>query len=146
MADFARSRSHLQEGKLTGVWITAAYGSALTAAFVWLSLRVAWRRWRLETYLGDGGDRKLLRLSRVHANFAENVPMCLIMMGFAEGLGAAPALIYGLGATLLAARAVHAYGVAQEPEPIWYRVIGYTATCCVLCAAALSCAVRIAVG
>lgn len=129
------------------IWITAAYGSGLTLMFLWLSLRVAWRRWSLENYLGDGGDRKLLRLTRVHANFAENVPMCLILMAFAEALGAAPpALMHGLGASLAAARVFHAYGVAQEPEPIWFRVTGYSMTCAVLCVAALACALNIFAG
>jgi uncharacterized protein len=126
--------------------ITAAYGAVLAAGFIWLSLRVAWRRWSLETYMGDGDDTRLRRLTRAHANFAENAPICLVMLGFAEQLGSPQALIHTLGALLVAARALHAYGVSQEPEPIWLRVVGYTATCCALAGASLSCVAEIMSG
>jgi uncharacterized protein len=120
--------------------ITAAYGAALAAGFIWLSLRVAWRRWSLETYIGDGDDTLLRRLTRAHANFAENVPLCLVMLGFAEQLGSSQALLHALGALLLGGRVLHAYGVSREPEPIWFRVVGYAATCCALAGASLACA------
>jgi len=38
----------------------------------------------------------------------------------------------------IGARLLHAYGVAHDPEPIWFRVSGYTLTCCVIGVAALT--------
>jgi uncharacterized membrane protein YecN with MAPEG domain len=116
--------------------ITALYASLLALLFIGLSVRVAIARWKLESYLG-ADDARLSRLGRVHANFSENVPFALILIGFGETLGAASTATHGLCVALLLARAAHAYGVSQEPEPIWWRICGYSITCIVIGVAAL---------
>jgi uncharacterized protein len=105
----------VSEGKLTAPVLTAFYASALAVVFVWLSVRVAYMRWRTTTHLGGGG-KQLWRLVRVHANFDENVPLALPLPAFAEILGAAPEVIHGCGATLLAASLLRVYGVGREPH------------------------------
>ncbi len=55
----------------------------------------------------DGGDRSLMQRMRAHANFTETVPMSLLAMAAAE-LGHAPhALLWSVGAVLLAGRVMH---------------------------------------
>jgi len=47
----------------------------------------------LQIALGDAGNEALLRATSVHANFAEYVPLCLILLYLAEGQGAHPAVL-----------------------------------------------------
>ena len=74
--------------------ITALYGALLAAVFLWLSIRVAFVRWRRDEYVGES---QMVRHVRVHANFSENVPIALLRMVFIEVMGATSLLMYGLG-------------------------------------------------
>ncbi len=112
--------------------ITALYASLLALIFLVLSVRVIGLRRVVRIGLGDGGDAALLRRVRVHANFAEYVPLCLILIGLAESLRAPPVLLHGLGGLLLAARISHAYGVSRQPETFAWRVSGMVGTLTVL--------------
>jgi len=112
--------------------ITALYASLLALIFLVLSVRVIGLRRVVRIGLGDGGDSALLRRVRVHANFAEYVPLCLILIGLAESLRAPPVLLHGLGGLLLAARISHAYGVSRQPETFAWRVSGMVGTLTVL--------------
>jgi len=112
--------------------ITALYASLLALIFLVLSVRVIGLRRVVRIGLGDGGDDALLRRVRVHANFAEYVPLCLILIGLAESLRAPPVLLHGLGGLLLAARISHAYGVSRQPETFAWRVSGMVGTLTVL--------------
>ena len=63
--------------------VTAFYAALLAPLFVVLSVRVILFRRGSGSTLGDGGDPVLLRRIRVQANFAEYVPLALILMGLA---------------------------------------------------------------
>ena len=62
---------------------SAGYPSSLL--FVVLSFRVIAGRRASSTALGDGSNPDLFRRIRVHSNFAEYVPLALILLGLAEG-------------------------------------------------------------
>jgi len=117
--------------------ITATYASVLGLGYVYLSARVGLLRWQLDSYYGER-DVTLRRLVRVHANFAEYVPFALLLIAFAELFGTPAYLLHPLGVSLVVARVLHAVGVAREPEPIWWRIMGFTITLAVIAAA--SCA------
>lgn len=51
--------------------LVAPYAAVLGLLFAALSVRTLLLRRRLRVALGDGGDERLLRAMRVHANFAE---------------------------------------------------------------------------
>jgi uncharacterized membrane protein YecN with MAPEG domain len=119
--------------------ITALYASLLALIFLALSVRVIGFRRVVRIGLGDGGDTALLRRVRVHANFAEYVPLCLILIGLAESLRAPSLLLHGLGGLLLAARMSHAFGVSRQPETFAWRVAGMAGTLTVLGLAAAFC-------
>jgi len=57
--------------------VTALYAGLMVVLFLGLTLRVFAARFRSGVTLGTGDDRRLLRAARVHANFAENVPLFL---------------------------------------------------------------------
>ena len=119
--------------------IAALYAGLLTPLFIFLSLRVIRARHGTQVALGDGGDLALLRPMRVQANFAEYVPLTLILIALAESLKTTPWLLHVMGIALVASRIVHALGVSQERENFLLRVTGIATTFTVLIAAALAC-------
>jgi uncharacterized membrane protein YecN with MAPEG domain len=119
--------------------ITAFYAALLALLFMVLSVRVIGFRRAVRIGLGDGGDTALLRRVRVHANFAEYVPICLLLIGLAESLRAPMVLLHAMGVLLLAARLSHAYGVSRQPETFLFRVAGMVGTLTVLGFAAALC-------
>lgn len=108
--------------------ITPVYAAILALMYVALSIRVIGARRSARVALGDGGNRLLLRRQRVHANFAEYVPLALILMLLAEQQSMQPAIIHAIGALLLTGRAIHAIGVNRDPEQLWQRVTGMALT------------------
>lgn len=116
---------------------TPIYAALLAFVLIFLSLRVIRTRRTAKVALGDGGDQGLLRASRAQANFAEYVPMALLLIGFAELQGAPVLAIHGLGVVLLAGRLVHAYGVSQQEEDCRLRVRGMQLTFLAVASAAI---------
>jgi len=108
--------------------ITPLYASVLAILFVALSVRTLRMRHRLKIAVGDAGNQALLRAIRVHSNFAEYVPLSLLLISFVEMSGASALLVHFLGLCLLVGRAVHAYGVSQLNENYAFRVAGMAMT------------------
>lgn len=126
--------------------VTAFYAGLLTPLFVLLSIRVIRQRRDARVGIGHGDDAVLLRRMRVHANFAEYVPLALLLMGLLESMGTSRHLLHGLGIALVAGRLVHAYGVSQTKENLTLRVTGMTLTFAVLVIAALACLLKASLG
>ncbi len=124
--------------------IAAFYASVLTLLYIVLSVRVIFGRVTAKVAVGDGGDTSLLRRMRVHANFAEYVPLALILLGFAESLRTPFFVLHGLGIVLVVGRLLHAYGVSQTNETLVFRQIGMALTFAVLGIAAMTCLLRAA--
>ncbi len=116
--------------------IVPIYAAIFAVMLVALSLRVAKTRGDVRIAIGDGGNVLLRRAIRVQGNFTEYVPMALILFTFVEMQGWPRWLVHGLCLVLLAARALHAYGIAQEPEDIRLRATGMATTAALLVAAA----------
>ncbi len=68
--------------------VTPIYAAVLALVFVGLSVRTIRLRRRARIAVGDGGDPRLARAMRVHTNFAEYVPLALLLIYFAESAGA----------------------------------------------------------
>ena len=62
---------------------TALYAGSLTLWYLVLGYRVVGLR-RNGISLGDGGDPVMARVIRGHANFAEYVPLALVMLAVLE--------------------------------------------------------------
>ena len=80
---------------------------------IWLSAQCGILRARKNIDAGDGGDAALLLATRRHANFAEQVPLALLLIGMLELSGVGHLYSHGLGLTLVAGRALHAVFLAQ---------------------------------
>ena len=119
--------------------VTALYASLLVPLFLLLASRVIRARRGARVAVGDGGDAALRRRMRVHANFAEYVPLALLLLALAESLGTRTWILHGLGIALLAGRLVHAFGMSQPEETFAFRVAGIVTTFGVLGIAALEC-------
>lgn len=119
--------------------ITAFYAGLLAPLFIVLAVRVIGARRGARIAVGDGGDPDLLRRMRVQANFAEYVPIALVLMALAESLKSPAWLLHALGIALLAGRIVHAWGMSQASERFAFRVSGVAATLGVLVVAAAAC-------
>ena len=65
------------------MFVTPLYAGLLTLWFTLLSVRVMNLR-RRGIAFGDGGDIGVTRIIRAQANFAEYVPLALLLMGFLE--------------------------------------------------------------
>lgn len=117
--------------------IVPIYAAALALLFIYLSILVIKQRRLHRVPIGDGHKATLKRAIAVHNNFAQYVPMSLILLLLVEIRGAPFYLVHALCALLLIARCVHAYGVSQEPEPFKFRRFGVLSTFGVMAIAAL---------
>lgn len=122
--------------------VTPLYAGLLAIWFLVLSIRVIQRRQSGKINLGDGGDASMLRRIRAHGNFAEYVPLILLMMGLLELRHASIYVLHALGATLLLARVLH--GIALSFTEKWFqgRFVGTLLTFILLGAAGVMCVVQ----
>jgi uncharacterized membrane protein YecN with MAPEG domain len=119
--------------------ITAFYASLLAFLFLLLSARVIAQRREARVEIGVGESAELLRRSRVHANFAEYVPIALLLLAFAEGLKVPSIALHVLGAALLVGRLIHAYALSQTPHIVKLRIAGMWLTLMTIGLAAFLC-------
>jgi hypothetical protein len=107
--------------------ITPVYAAALTLLYIVLSVRVISLRRANRVSLGDAGQADLRGRIRAHGNFAEYVPLGLILLLLAEMTGAAPALLHLSGLLLLLGRLAHAYALSG-PGRFAFRTAGVLMT------------------
>ncbi len=118
--------------------LTPYYASLLALIYVALSFNVIRLRMKLQVALGDGKDKQLRRAIRVHGNYAEYVPLTLIMIYFVEIQNQSLLLVHGLCSAFILARLAHIYGVSQVRENIVFRTFGLFITGCVISISAIA--------
>ncbi|AMN44435.1 MAPEG family protein [Rhodoplanes sp. Z2-YC6860] len=101
--------------------IVPFYAAVLGLIFIFLSARVIVARRQFRIRLGSGGQEPLERRIRVQGNFAEYVPLTIILLTFLELYGAARWLIHALCIALILGRCLHAYCVSRTDEDIRQR-------------------------
>ncbi len=101
--------------------------------FFVLSWRVVQVRQSAKVLLGDAGNVLLLGRIRAHANFAEYVPICLILLGAIEAASRPEhhPILMGVGITLVVVRISHAIGMTYETVNV-FRIIGAAGTWLIL--------------
>lgn len=107
---------------------TPLYASILAFLFIALSFRTILLRRGKGVAIGSGHDDELARAARVHANFAEYVPLTLLLLYFLESRTDIGIGLHILGCALIAGRLIHAYGVSQPLEDFRFRVTGMVIT------------------
>ena len=118
--------------------ITLLVASLHILFYLLLSLRVVMHRRANRIGIGTGGDAAMARKVRVHANFAEYVPLALLMLGLLELSGTPAGVLWGCGALLLSARLLHALGLGGSAGYSAGRFAGALLTFVVLLAMALA--------
>ena len=104
--------------------VAPIYAALLALVFIALSLNVIRARRSARISIGAAGNAPLERRMRVHANFAEYVPLALVLLTMAELRGAPSLLLHALCLALLLGRLAHAWGVSNPQENLRFRVAG----------------------
>jgi uncharacterized protein len=117
--------------------IVPTYAAILVLIFVVLSVRVVQMRASAKIGIGTGNNPAMERRIRVHGNFAEYVPLALLLLTFMEIQSQPRYVIHILCVALVAARIVHAVGVTPVDENFPMRVASVLTTFAVLVVASL---------
>jgi len=113
-------------------FITCLYAGLFALLFAALSIRVIARRRSTGVALGFAGRPDLERAIRAQANFAEYVPLSLILLLVGESAGLPAWALHLAGLSLLIGRVIHALGVSRDPEDFRLRVTGMALTLTVI--------------
>ena len=119
--------------------VTPLYAALLVVWFLVLSLRVITLRGRHRVSLGDADRPDLRRAIRGHANFAEYVPLALLLLLVIELSRFSLYVVHVLGAALVIARLLHGYALAFTAEWKFGRMWGAALTFIVLAIEAVLC-------
>ena len=120
------------------MFVTPLYAGILALWFVVLSLRVVNIRRRGISF-GDNNDRTITRIVRAQANFAEYVPLALLMMGFLEADRHSIYVLHALGIALVVGRILHGLALSFGWRPRFGRPVGAALTIVVLVILAVEC-------
>ncbi len=112
------------------------YGALFTLMFIALSVNVIRGRRKHIIALGDDGNNDMQRRMRAQGNFAEYIPMFLIMLALAEYNGLPAYGVHALGVLSLLGRISHSYGIlkteqhgnGQKPSGFGCRICGMVCT------------------
>ena len=121
------------------VFVTPLYAAILALWFLLLSVRVVRRRGAARVSLGDGDDVELRRAIRAHANFAEYVPLALLLLLAIELSRFSIYVVHAIGIALVIARLLHGYALAFTREFWFGRAVGIGLTFAVLLIEAILC-------
>ncbi len=126
---------------------TALYAAILGLIYFALSIWVVMGRGQYRVLHGDGGKAPLNRRIRAHANFAEYVPLILVLAALVEAGGGSATRIHALLAPLTVARILHPIGMVAKENSVQqysFRAPGAVITLVVLVAASVMLLVRAA--
>ena len=126
---------------MTAVPVTLATAAACTLLNIWLGSRIAKLRVEFKVSVGDGGHEPLLRRMRAQANFIENAPFVLILLGGLELSGANRLGLAFIAAIFIVVRISHAIGMDAAELRRWRAVgmIGSSLTTLALVIWAIAC-------
>jgi len=123
---------------------TLSLAGAAAIINLWLSIRIGQTRAKEKIIHGDGDNPVLIRRMRAQANFIENTPLVLIIIGAIEASGKGGNWLPIVGALFLLARVSHGIGM-DNPGGNPFRAIGTMVTMLTLIGLAVV-AVLISVG
>jgi uncharacterized membrane protein YecN with MAPEG domain len=120
---------------MTPPLVTALYAAIIGLLAAILTVNVIRNRVALKIDSGDGGNAKMAMAIRAHANFAQHAPLALLLIGLAEAIGTGKTVIHVLGAALVLARLLSAWGLSSAEGQSFGRQAGAGLTVLVLAAA-----------
>jgi uncharacterized membrane protein YecN with MAPEG domain len=116
--------------------ITLFTAAAAVAVNIWLGGRVVRSRREHGVKIGDGGNEFVLRRMRAQANFIENTPFFLILLGGLESSGGNRPALGAIAAAFILARIAHPIGM-DGPHLFRWRMFGMMTSVAALVALSL---------
>ena len=108
--------------------ITILYSAILAMLFIVLSVRVVMLRRKHGVGIGSNGQIELEKAIRAQANFAEYMPLAIILFLLAELTGTSSLILHFLGMTLVLGRLLHGWGLSKHRGISFGRFYGATLT------------------
>ena len=93
---------------------TSIYAGLCGLFLAWLALQTIKVRRAAKIKLGDNGNFELQSAIRAHGNFAEYMPITMILLFLLEYNGAPALMIHLIGVTFLVGRCFHAQGLLKD--------------------------------
>jgi len=118
-------------------YATAVYAAVLGLLGAILTVNVIVNRARSNVTQGDGGIPVLAQAIRAHCNFAEQVPLALILIGLVEAFAWRSMIVHGLGVVLVIGRLFSAWGLATTLTLSFGRQVGASLTILVVVVASV---------
>lgn len=104
--------------------ITLIYAGLLGLLFLLLSFWVVKRRAQFRVMIGEGEAPEMLAAIRAHGNFAEYVPLTLLLMALCELAGVGALWLHLGGVLVVVGRILHAIGIQIPRAPNMPRLFG----------------------
>lgn len=108
--------------------ITGLYAGILALLFIALCFNVIRKRLSFGIGIGHGDNHELKKAIRIHANFAEHVPLALILIALCDYTQFNPYFIHAMGVSLVIGRLLHAYGLSKTSVRSTGRTLGVLLT------------------
>lgn len=105
---------------------TSIYAGLCGLLMAWLALQTIKSRRANRVKLGDGGHFELQSAIRAHGNFAEYMPIVLILLFLLEYNGMYYLVIHAIGIAFLIGRWIHAQGLLKDNLRYRMRGMGFT--------------------
>lgn len=115
------------------IWLPITLTMAAVGALIniWLMMRVGSVRRASGVFVGDGGDDRVIRRMRAHANFVETAPFVLILILALEAANAWHTGLWAAGTVWALGRLAHPFGMDGSTR-FPARMIGTIATLLVM--------------
>lgn len=107
-----------------GLAAVAIYAGLNSFVLIWLAVQTGLIRQREKVFMGDGGNPRMIRVMRGHANAIEFIPITLISMTLAALLGTSALILHVLGIMLTLGRVLHGLHFTAADAPAWQRSAG----------------------
>ncbi len=104
------------------------YAALLGLLLIALSVNVVLARRRYRVGLGVGDDEGMHQAVRVQANFAEYVPLAVVLLVLSELSGLPIGAVHAAGIVLVTSRLLHAWGLSRSPGRTFGRFYGTAGT------------------
>lgn len=120
--------------------VTPLYAALFGVLLVFLQWRITHLRSKYQTTrMQEEGHSEMAAATRAVGNLVEYLPMALLLMILAEAQDTAPAVLHGLGLTLVAARLLHLKGLKDPSGKSPLRLLGTRLTWAVIVVTSLIC-------
>lgn len=118
--------------------ITSLYAGLLGLIYIGLTFFTIKGRFKHQVAIGHGGHADMEKRIRMHANFAEYVPIAIILIFLTEMGNISAVVVHILGVSLIIGRVLHALGLIAENTVNKKRQIGMILTLLVIITASIA--------